>query len=517
MTGKEAKVGPDDERFAALALRERVVTDEQVRECSLIQGKLHAMGIVGKSLGEVLREKGYLTVGEEARIHAALLQGEASPPPATGVATGPRAQAAAAPAPTGACGPAIPGYEVLERIGQGGMGVVYRARQLSMDREVALKVLAPRLAQDPAYVERFLGEARAVARLNHENMVAGIDVGEAGGHYYFAMELVEGRTVARAIEEEGRLAPAEAARIALQVARALEHAAHHAVVHRDVKPQNIIVTPQGVAKLMDLGLARVEGEEHTSSNPGVSIGTPHYISPEQARGERQVDTRSDLYSLGASLYHMVTGRTPFEGDSAMVVMTKHMTEAPRDPRRLEPSVPAPLSRLILQCMAKAREERPASAEALAAELERLLRAAAPARGRETARTAPGAPARSPSGTALAAPPRTGSTAGLRAAAARRRGGDPLALALVLAGAVVVALAAFWHYFTGRAAGERMGTSEEDARQADEAMEGAVRYQREHPLDRAGIRQRYLSIVERYPGTRAAFSAREALAAVAGGG
>ncbi|MBI3726393.1 serine/threonine protein kinase [bacterium] len=263
----------------------------------------------------------------------------------------------------------------MELLGKGGMGAVYKARQKSLDRVVALKVLPPSAAKDESFIRRFISEARTVAKLNHENIIAGIDVGDADGTYYFAMEHVEGTSLAKLIERDGPMPEKRALEIAVQMGRALEHAHKHGLVHRDVKPQNILVAKNDVAKLCDLGLAKQmdKGTKSiTSTDMGVPLGTPHYLSPEQARGEADVDIRSDIYSLGASLYHMLTGVPPFEGQSPMVLMTKHLTEEPIPPRRRNEEVSKAASDLVLTMMEKEKERRHQNPTELLDDLGRVL-------------------------------------------------------------------------------------------------------------------------------------------------
>ena len=227
----------------------------------------------------------------------------------------------------------IAGYRLVGKLGAGSMGTVYKARQLSLDREVAIKLLSPHLARKKDYVERFLREARAVAKLNHPNVISGIDAGEEEGVRYFVMEYASGMTVGELLQRGGAMDEARVLRVALQIARALEHAHDAGLVHRDVKPDNILLTKDHVAKLCDLGLAKDSPEE------GRALGTPAYISPEQAQGLADVDIRSDLYSFGCTLYHMLTGKQPFDGN-AKVVMVKHLTEEAQSIRAIEPP-PAP--------------------------------------------------------------------------------------------------------------------------------------------------------------------------------
>ncbi len=251
----------------------------------------------------------------------------------------------------------IEGYELIRKLGEGGMGAVYLARQLSMDREVALKILRRSLARNSSFVERFVREARLAGRLDHENIVRALDVGQSGDYHFLAMEYVEGRNLSVVLREKGQLEEREALEVTLQVARALEYAHSREVIHRDVKPENVLLTPEGTAKLTDMGLAKQTGAESHLTQTGSMVGTPHYVSPEQARGDPDVDIRGDIYSLGATLYRLVTGQTPFQGSTAAVVMTKHLTEEPAPPREINANVSLSTSRVIYKAMAKNRESR----------------------------------------------------------------------------------------------------------------------------------------------------------------
>ncbi|HUW35193.1 MAG TPA: protein kinase [Planctomycetota bacterium] len=272
----------------------------------------------------------------------------------------------------------IGGCELLEKLGKGGNGVVYRARQLSVGRVVAVKILRPALSQDAVYVERFLREARTAARLNHPNIVNAIDAGCDQGHYYFVMEYVDGVTVRKRLDA-GPLAEQEALRIARDIAAALAHANRHAVVHRDVKPDNIMLAADGAAKLADLGLAKNFTFDVNVTLESSALGTPHYMSPEQARGETRIDIRSDIYSLGATLYHMLTGVPPFRGDTPAAVLTKRLLEAPPNPREQRPDISLATSLLIQRMMARDPEKRFATPDELLAAIDSLPRhKAAPA-------------------------------------------------------------------------------------------------------------------------------------------
>jgi len=269
----------------------------------------------------------------------------------------------------------VGGFELIERIGRGGMGTVYRARQLSMDRIIALKILAKRLARSETYVRRFIREAQAAAKLNHPNIVQGINVGESNGYYYFAMEYINGETAAQKVKRAGPLSEKEAVAICRQMAQALDHAHTRAnIIHRDVKPQNILLDTNGVAKLADLGLAReaVQGDA-TVTMTGVTLGTPDYISPEQIRGEADLDGRCDIYSLGATLYQLVTGKPPYRGETANVTMARHLTEPVPDPIAEGVKISPTTAGIIRKAMQKDKAARFQNATELAAALEAIER------------------------------------------------------------------------------------------------------------------------------------------------
>ena len=272
------------------------------------------------------------------------------------------------------------GYRLIEQIAAGSMGTVYRGRQLSLDRVVAIKILNPQLARKAQYVERFLREARAVAKLNHPNVISGIDVGEEEGLRYFVMEYAAGTTAGSLLQRGGALDETRVVRIAIQIARALQHAHEAGLVHRDVKPDNILITKDGIAKLCDLGLAKDRPES------GTALGTPAYISPEQARGTEDVDIRADLYSFGCTLYHMLAGVPPFSGNSK-VVMIAHLSDEATPLTELDPDISPELSGIVERLMAKNPDERYASPLQLLGELEAFEE------GRRTESTRPQTPQR----------------------------------------------------------------------------------------------------------------------------
>ncbi len=267
----------------------------------------------------------------------------------------------------------VAGFEILSKVGRGGMGAVFKARQITVDRIVALKVLPPNLAKDPTFTERFLREARSAAKLNHPNIVQAISAGQEGAYYYFAMEFVAGPTVARMLQSKGWLPERRALEIARDVARALEYAHNAGLVHRDIKPDNILVTADGTAKLADLGLAReIEQADVGVTQAGETLGTPNYISPEQIRGDVEIDGRADIYSLGATLYHMLVGEPPYAGPSGHVVMAKHLSDPVPDARKANREVSVAASAVIRKAMAKDPARRHSDAGAMLAEIERAL-------------------------------------------------------------------------------------------------------------------------------------------------
>lgn len=251
----------------------------------------------------------------------------------------------------------IPGYKVVEKIGSGSMGFVYKATQINLDRTVALKILAPSLSDDKEYIRRFLRETRLIAKLRHEHIISGIDAGEVEGVYYLVTEYVDGETVKQILKREGKMEERRVQEIVLQIAKALDYLSRSDLVHRDIKPSNLMVTSEGVAKLCDLGLAKETTNDPGLTMTGTSMGTPNYISPEQASGEKSVDIRSDIYSLGATAYHMLTGTTPFTGKSPQEVMLKHLQEKLIPPKERNPRIGDRLNNVIVKMMAKERAKR----------------------------------------------------------------------------------------------------------------------------------------------------------------
>ncbi|MCC6150672.1 MAG: protein kinase [Planctomycetes bacterium] len=332
--------------FGQAALMLKLVSAAQIQECVNIQRMQMSKGQRVSLLGQILQERGYLdkTAIDKVKSYQQVFQ----------------------------FGNKIPGYQIVEKLGQGAMGAVFKARQLRMERWVAIKILQPELAANTSVKQRFLQEARASARLNHPNVIVGIDAGEIAGLSYFAMEYVEGKTLQQLVKERGPMDERQALEVIIQVAKALEHAEKHSLVHRDIKPDNIMVTRERVAKLLDLGLAKMRVEGDVGQAKGMAVGTPNYISPEQAMGRSDIDTRADIYSLGVTLFYVLTGRVPFEGPPE-VVMYRHIHEPPPHPKNFRPDLGESVSTLIFTMMAKRPEDRPASAGQVVSDMEHLIR------------------------------------------------------------------------------------------------------------------------------------------------
>jgi len=274
----------------------------------------------------------------------------------------------------------IPGYEILDKIGKGSMGMVYKARQTSVDRVVAVKVLLDALAQNKEFIKRFDREAKIAAKLSHNNIVNAIDAGEVDGHHFFVMEYVEGHTIKDVLDENKTYPEKAALKIITAVAEALKHAHQRGLVHRDIKPENVILTKEGDVKLADLGLARLTADEQWAmSEAGMAIGTPYYISPEQVRGQVDVDIRADIYSLGATLYHMVTGKVPYDGETPTEVMRKHVDKNAHmvPPDHINTNLTSGLGMVVETMTAKNRENRYRTPDDLLLDLKCLTQGDSP--------------------------------------------------------------------------------------------------------------------------------------------
>ena len=252
----------------------------------------------------------------------------------------------------------IPGYKIMEKLGSGAMATVFLAKQLSLDRHVAIKVLPKKFSDNQDFIERFYKEGRAAAQLNHPNIVQAYDVGRAGEHHYFVMEYVDGSTVHERLVKDKRFSEKEAVEIVRQVALALQHAHERGFIHRDIKPKNIMINKSGVVKLADLGLARAMSDKDAAvAEAGRAYGTPYYISPEQIRGEVKIGPQADIYGLGATFYHMVTGKVPFEGKNPSEVMRRHLKAPLEPPDHINTKLSPGCAQVIEMMMSKQASER----------------------------------------------------------------------------------------------------------------------------------------------------------------
>jgi serine/threonine-protein kinase len=334
-----------DTVFGKMAIEQGLCTDDELRQ-SLEELKSRSK-LNPAILKDLMIELGYLTTTQAERLKETLKESKVA-------------------------AHKIPGYKIVGKLGAGAMAVVYKARQLSLNRMVAIKILPKRFSENPEYVERFYKEGQAAGRLNHPNIVQAIDVGEAGGYHYFVMEYVEGKTIADDLTAGNVFEEAEALDIIIQVAKALAHAHACSLIHRDVKPKNIMISTNGTVKLADMGLARETTDiEAAQSEAGKAYGTPYYIAPEQIRGKIDIDGRADIYGLGATLYHMLTGRVPFMAEDSADVMRKHLREKLIPPDHINTSLSAGVSEVIEIMMAKRKEKRYNDIEELLTDLEAL--------------------------------------------------------------------------------------------------------------------------------------------------
>lgn len=263
--------------------------------------------------------------------------------------------------------------KLTKKIGEGGMGAVYLAHHISLDKKVAVKILPPWFSQDEERIKRFIREARSTAQLEHPNIIQVYDIkiAKPEGFYFIVMQYVDGESLAMAIKRRGKIPVAEATRIIRDAARALTAAHSHGVIHRDVKAENIMINKQGEVKLMDFGLARIGSSNSSISSPGNVLGTPHYMAPEQARGET-VDARSDIYSLGATYYYALTGQMPFDGTTPVTVIMKHLNEPLPNPCKITPEIPAKVNSTLSKMMAKDVKKRYQSTQELINDFDNIL-------------------------------------------------------------------------------------------------------------------------------------------------
>lgn len=269
----------------------------------------------------------------------------------------------------------IGNYEVLRRIGAGGMGEVYLARQVTLDRSVAIKFISAKCSENQEYIERFIRESRSAAKLNHPNIVTVYDAAIHEDVFYFAMEYIEGQNLSEYLKNGRKFNELDVLRYGETIANALAYTHKEGIIHRDVKPSNLIVTAKGELKLMDLGLAKeLSGTSDSITGLGVVVGTAQYMSPEQIRAEKDLDGRTDIYALGATLYHLATGQLPFSGKSAVEIMSKHLTEPLTPPKSINPGLTEECSNVIMKMMAKKREDRFQDMDAVSHELARIQEA-----------------------------------------------------------------------------------------------------------------------------------------------
>ena len=246
-------------------------------------------------------------------------------------------------------------YQIESLLGKGGMGAVYKGQDTTLRRPIALKILAPGLAEDPEAIKRFEREARIIAEINHPNIAQVYRIGKVDLPYY-VMEYIEGKSLQQILAEEGRLTGSRSVKIILDAARGLKAAAERNIIHRDIKPANIMVTESGAVKVVDFGIAKAFSDDTFKTATGLLLGTPRYMSPEQGRGAA-VDLRADIYSLGATFYHMVTGVPPFDSDNPITLIQKHVTEPVRSIAELNPNVPEKICNIIYTMLAKAPSDR----------------------------------------------------------------------------------------------------------------------------------------------------------------
>ena len=337
-----------DQLFIDIALEKGLLTQEQVDECAQAHTQATQLG-VKITFTKLAQDRGLLSKDQITDIRREMAK--------RGVL------------------PEFGGYELISKLGQGGMGAVYKARQIKLDRVVALKVLPAEMAANRQYIARFEREARLAAKVLHPNAVQVFDVGQEGVRHYIAMEFVDGSDVAKELTG-GPMAEDRALQIIRGVAEALAVAHEQKIVHRDIKPANIMLTSRGTPKVADLGIAKQTGVHGgTLTRTGAAIGTPHYMSPEQCLGQKDIDCRSDIYSLGATLFHMVCGARPFEADTAMAVMRKQVDEASPDPREKNPNLSDASAALIWRMMAKDREARFQTCAELIEAVDEILKGA----------------------------------------------------------------------------------------------------------------------------------------------
>lgn len=356
-----------DETIVQAIVTKGLATKAQIAEARKIHADLEAMGLVSRSIPDVLVERGYVRSEdlESLRQEEHTVRGKDQ----------------------------IAGYKLLALLGRGSMGAVYRAKQISLDRIVALKVLDSAMSTDRAFVERFVNEAQAVARLSHTNLISGIDVGEDDGIHYLAMEFADGVTLSRVLRRGGAMDEERVLKVALQMARALEYAHKNNLVHGDVRPENVLITSDGVVKLSDLGVAK---RETTATEEGQELHVaPDYLSPEQARGKKDIAPAADLYALGCVMFHMLLGRVPFPGKSHEAIIASHLTAEAPSVRQLDPEISPGTEAIVATLLEKAPDRRVASATDLAQRIDAAQKQLKTLRSRSTPPPAPAQAGSSP--------------------------------------------------------------------------------------------------------------------------
>jgi len=346
---------PPDVRFGELAVALGLLKREHLDAGLAAQAELRAQG-QQKLIGEILVNKHWMDLRSVQKV----LLDQQRRRRATGVVVAIQD------------GRKIDHYILQSKLGEGGMGTVYQAWDSLSNRPIALKVLHPKVALQSSFVERFRREARSAGAMNHPNIVAAYGSGEHNGSPYLAMEFVDGENLKMRLRRLGRLPEFEALNVIKETALGLAHAHGLGIIHRDVKPDNILLGKDGSVKIADLGLAKSVEDDQRLTVTGMALGTPHYISPEQARGERDVDQRTDVYSLGATLYHLVSGRVPFEGKNNADIMMKHQTEDLENPQDLVAELSDHTVMLITKMMAKRPDDRYDGCQTVAAEIVRIL-------------------------------------------------------------------------------------------------------------------------------------------------
>jgi serine/threonine-protein kinase len=342
-------------RFAELAVSMKLLSADQAREGLREQARLRQFG-GSRKIGEVLVDKGWM---DERTVQKVLIEQ---------VRRRRKAKQTKLTDGTGKLG----NYELMGTLGKGAMGAVYKARDTMMDRFVAIKVLSSTVDASDDFLKRFQREIRIAGSLNHPNVVCAYDAGKADGMPYLAMELVMGETLKDRLKRKGRMAETTALEIIRQVASGLAHAHAKGLVHRDIKPANILLDRSGVPKVADMGLAKSVNEDEKLTRTGVALGTPQYMPPEQATGDKQLDHRSDIYSLGATLYHLLTGKPPFDGENRMAIMQKHVSRPVPPPRQLAPELTDGTVALVKRMMAKKPDDRFDCCEDLVEAIQKLL-------------------------------------------------------------------------------------------------------------------------------------------------